>query len=267
MRLKLAYTFLFLAVAGAACSGKPAADPNPKAQRAASQPANPSADNGVRVVSGTVAETMNAASYTYVRVRTADGDVWAASSEFPVAVGDRVRVPLQMAMKDFHSKTLNRDFPKIYFVTQIQREGQAGAQAPSPAGAMMPSHGAASPSASSGAPGALQPATPTIERMEPPPGGMSIANVWAKRASLAGKNVTVRGKVVKFNGEIMGRNWMHIQDGTGDAKDGSNDLTVTSQGVAKVGDVITATGTLAVDKDFGAGYAYKAIVEGATIRQ
>jgi hypothetical protein len=77
--------------------------------------------------------------------------------------------------------------------------------------------------------------------------------------------VTVRGKIVKFNGGILGTNWLHIQDGSGSAKDGSNDLTVTSDGGAAVGDVITATGTIAIDKDFGAGYAYAVILEKATV--
>jgi hypothetical protein len=70
---------------------------------------------------------------------------------------------------------------------------------------------------------------------------------------------------VKFNGGILDRNWLHIQDGSGLAKDGSNDLTITTAASAKVGDIITATGTIATDKDFGAGYAYKVIVEGATV--
>jgi len=75
----------------------------------------------------------------------------------------------------------------------------------------------------------------------------------------------VRGKVVKFNGGIMGRNWIHIQDGTGVAADGTNDLLVTSDAGAKVGDVITVTGTVAIDKDFTAGYAYAVLIEGAKI--
>ena len=55
-------------------------------------------------------------------------------------------------------------------------------------------------------------------------------------------------------------------DGTGAAADGTNDLLVTSDAAAKVGDVITATGTVAVDKDFTAGYAYAVLVEGAILK-
>lgn len=259
LRFVFAVACLVLAVVVGACSNKPA----PGGSSAQPGPQAAPAQNGVRVVSGTVQETMNAASYTYVRVRTSEGEIWAATGQFPVAVGDRVRVPLQMAMKDFHSPTLKRDFPQIFFVTEIEREGQSPSQGQAQT-AMMPSHGAGGQAPAMGAQPAAQ--SMPVPAMEPPAGGMRIADVWARRASLAGQTVTVRGKVVKFNGGILDRNWMHIQDGTGDAKDGSNDLTVTSQGGAKVGDVITATGKLAIDKDFGAGYAYKAIVEGATIK-
>jgi hypothetical protein len=99
-----------------------------------------------------------------------------------------------------------------------------------------------------------------------PEGGTAVADIWANRKSLDGKTVTVRGKVVKFNGGIMGRNWMHIQDGTGKPAEGTHDITVTTDAQAKVGDVVTVTGTVAIDKDFTAGYKYGVIVEGATLK-
>jgi hypothetical protein len=75
----------------------------------------------------------------------------------------------------------------------------------------------------------------------------------------------VRGKVVKVNEMILGVNWIHLQDGSGSADARTNDLTITTEESAKVGDVITATGVLAVDKDFGAGYKYGAIIENAKL--
>ena len=73
------------------------------------------------------------------------------------------------------------------------------------------------------------------------------------------------GTVVKVNNGIMGRNWLHLQDGSGTEAAKTHDITVTTEGEVKVGDVVTATGTLALDKDFGAGYVYDAIIEGATV--
>ena len=77
--------------------------------------------------------------------------------------------------------------------------------------------------------------------------------------ALAGKPVTFRGKVVKTNPDIMGKNWLHVRDGSGE--EGTNDLTITTADTVAVGDVVTAKGKVYVDKDFGAGYAYPVIVE------
>lgn len=92
-----------------------------------------------------------------------------------------------------------------------------------------------------------------------------IATVWKTRATLAGKTVTVRGKVVKFNGGILGVNWIHIQDGSGSEAEHTNDITITSDGGAKVGETITATGVVGINKDLGSGYNYPVIIEKATI--
>jgi hypothetical protein len=242
------------------CS-KPAEQPAPSQAAGASQPAEAAGAPGQQapIVTGPVLETMNAANYTYVRVKTDAGDVWAASSEFKVAVGDRISLALEMPMENFHSQSLNRDFPVIYFTTRIGPEGAVPASASAPA--MMAGHaqtGAADVRASASA-------AQVTEPIQPAPGGTTVANLWANRKSLAGKTVTVRGKVVKFNGGIMGRNWIHIQDGTGSAGDGTHDLLVTTDASANVGDVITATGTVAIDKDFTAGYAYAVLIEGAKI--
>lgn len=94
-------------------------------------------------------------------------------------------------------------------------------------------------------------------------GGVTVADVYARRADLAGQTVKVRGKVVKATAGVMGANWYHIQDGTG--APGANDLTVTTAGTAKVGDVVVIAGTVATDKDFGMGYTYEVIVEKATL--
>jgi hypothetical protein len=252
----------------AACSREPApqaraADPATATAPAAAPASLPAmqpsrtgrGQEGPRTVTGTVVETMNAANYTYVRVKTEDEELWAATGQFDVKVGQRVTVPLEMAMENFHSQTLNRDFPAIYFVSQITREGEPGRAAP--AGGSP--HRTAQPS-----PGDLAPIT---SPMQPPPGGTTVANVWADRKALAGKPVTVRGKVTKYNGGILGVNWVHIQDGTGAAAQKTNDLAITTDDTARVGDIVIATGTLATDKDFGAGYAYPVILEKSTLKR
>ncbi|HEX5819164.1 MAG TPA: hypothetical protein VFY20_09810 [Gemmatimonadales bacterium] len=202
-----------------------------------------------------MAETLDAGNYTYVRLTTASGDVWAATSRFTVSVGDRVTVPVETPMTNFHSATLNRDFATIYFASHIAREGDP-APAVEPAQAPMAGHGTPKPKAPI-----------SNEPVAPAPGGTTVAGVWADSAKLAGKPVTVRGRVVKYNAGILGVNWVHVQDGSGKADDRTNDLTITTTDACAVGDIVTATGTLALNKDFGAGYTYAVILEQATLRK
>ena len=92
---------------------------------------------------------------------------------------------------------------------------------------------------------------------------VKVADIFAKKAELSGKIITVHGKVVKVNLGIMGANWLHVQDGSGEA--GTNDITVTTRGEAKVDDKVIITGTLSTDKDFGSGYKYAVIIENAVV--
>lgn len=95
----------------------------------------------------------------------------------------------------------------------------------------------------------------------------SVSETYEKAGKLDKKPVVVRGKVVKVSTGIMGKNWVHLRDGSGDPGKGTNNLVVTTQDLPKVGDVVTAKGILYKDKDFGAGYKYKVIVEEATVKQ
>lgn len=95
----------------------------------------------------------------------------------------------------------------------------------------------------------------------------NVSETYEKAGKLDKKTVSVRGKVVKVSKGIMGKNWVHLRDGSGDSGKGTNNLVVTTQDDPKVGDVVTAKGTLSKDKDFGAGYLYKVIIEEATVKQ
>lgn len=95
-------------------------------------------------------------------------------------------------------------------------------------------------------------------------GGKTVAEVFAEKDALAGKPVTLRGKVVKANAGIMGKNWIHVRDGSG--AEGTNDLTVTTTTAQpNVGDTVLVTGPVTLNKDFGMGYQYDVIVEDAQV--
>ncbi|MFH1532131.1 MAG: hypothetical protein ABIK09_15510 [Pseudomonadota bacterium] len=93
--------------------------------------------------------------------------------------------------------------------------------------------------------------------------GHSIDELYAQRADLAGKVVKVRGLVVKFSPQIMGTNWVHVQDGTGAA--GSNDLTVTTSEELAIGDSVLIEGPLSVDEVMGHGMKYTVLIQSAKI--
>jgi len=95
-------------------------------------------------------------------------------------------------------------------------------------------------------------------------GGKTVAEVFAEKDQLGGQTVVVRGKVVKTNANIMGKNWLHVRDGSG--AEGANDLTVTTAAeLPQVGDTVVVTGPVTLNKDFGMGYAYDVIVEDAEV--
>jgi len=197
-----------------------------------------------------VLETMSSGGYTYVRVRSGEKEIWAAGPRRAVAVGDRINLPKGMLMESFHSQSLNRTFEAIYFVGAIEVLGDSD-------------HAAAQVAARGGHSGATAPAAVDIGAIEKPEGGSTVAELFADRAEVSGKQILVRGRVVKFNAGIMGRNWIHIQDGTGEA--GSKDLTVTTDATVKLGDVVLVRGKAVTDKDFGAGYQYELVIEEATV--
>jgi hypothetical protein len=99
------------------------------------------------------------------------------------------------------------------------------------------------------------------------PNAKTVAEIVGNPASLKDKNVVVRGKVVKFTPGVLGKNWVHLQDGSGSEKEQTHDVLVTTQDETKIGDVVIASGTVKTDVDLGSGYSYKVLVEDAKLSQ
>jgi hypothetical protein len=246
---------------------------NAPAQTAAQPAAQPAA--APDAWRGTVVETMDSGGYTYVLVDTGSQKVWCATNETPVAVGDKVTIPQGQMMVEFRSATLDRVFPEIWFTSAIWKAGsepQAGAMPQGHGGGMGGMGGAtkaAGDELGAGVNGGTVSGTKLVlddqhvDGVAKAAGGYKVGEIYAKGGELAGKAVKVRGRVVKFTPSIMGTNWMHIQDGSGEGA--TVDLTVTTDAVVAVGDLVVAEGVLAVNKDFGAGYKYAAIIEKASV--
>ena len=245
-----AFVVGLMAFALASCTAEPKQEEAPGGAARAEVPAHgaphsqPQAQQPpAQSATSKVLETMDSGGYTYAKLEIEGKPVWVAGPKTELAVGDQVEMTQGTEMRGFQSPSLNRTFDVIYFVSSWG-EKHANANA-----------GAAAATGDGVASG--------TDLIEPAEGGVTVAGLFADKANLVGKPVVVRGKVVKFNPSIMGRNWLHLQDGTGAA--GTNDITVTTQAAANVGDIVVVRGTLIADKDFGAGYKYDLLIEDAAI--
>lgn len=190
----------------------------------------------------TVKETFDAGGYSYIN---GTNDIWVAVGQKSIVVGKTYFYKDALEMRDFHSKELNRDFPLIYFLNSIS-ETIPGKEQQKPQAQMK------------------KQTTKKIEvSIEKEKGISSIANIFSNKEKFSGKEVKIKGKVAKFNPNIMGKNWIHIQDGS--EFEGSYDLTVTSSEVVSVGQIVELKGIITLNKDFGAGYSYDVIMENAEI--
>lgn len=205
-----------------------------------------------------VKEVIQTSNYTYLRVQKKDLEQWIAIGKMEVKEGDVIYFENGLEMTNFRSPELDRTFESVLFVQEISNEpikqdgmpgGMPGGMGGGKSGEVMGD----------------KPEKPVFEKLDikvdQPEGGTSIGDLYSKRSAFAGKLVTVRGQVTKVNVGIMGRNWVHIQDGTADGE--NFDLTITTGDEPAMGTVVTYYGTLSLKKDFGYGYYYEIIVENA----
>jgi len=193
----------------------------------------------------TVKEVIQASSYTYLNVEENRETFWIAITKKDIEVGAVLYYDDGLEMNNFESKDLQRTFETVYFVQGISDQPTLPGEQQSMAQS--------------------QPQKPTIEKLdvsiEPAKGGISIGTLFANRETYKDQIVKIRGQVTKFNPNIMGKNWIHIQDGSDDS--GNFDLTITTSQIVNVGDVVTFEGKISLNKDFGAGYTYEVIMEEA----
>ena len=195
---------------------------------------------------GVVEKVLQTPSYTYVLLKSGSDTNWVAVSRMEVKAGETLYYNGGLEMNNFHSKSLNRTFKKVALVQEASTNPVAAKKA-NKMGA--------------------QSIKPKIKQekinIKPVNGSITIAELYANKSKYEGKVIKVRGKVTKYNPDIMGKNWIHIQDGT---KSGSNfDLTITTKDRVRMGDVITFEGKITLNKDFGAGYFYPVIMEEAKV--
>ncbi len=208
-----------------ACSTPDAVVPTPPAPVATT----PEGDGFANIGPARVVEAVHGDGRSYLHIEEAGYDFWVSVPKLEVKAEDRVllgRGPLQATLT---SAELGREFKPITVIEAVR---------------------VAAPEEAAGA------LTPLV-------GGVSVADVYARKTELAGKLVKVRGRVVKANKGIFGKNWYHLRDGTGAEE--TNDLTVTGLAEVDVGDTVVAQAPLVLDRDLGFGYFFSVILEDAEI--
>ena len=205
-------------------------------------------------VYGKVTEILNATGYTYIQIDDGKTLTWAAGPTTPINKGDMIAFDTGMPMRDFHSKSMNRDFDVLYFVDRFI-DDKVKSKATTETG-----HDSIQQQSQPHGKIAQQHATEAVKGIKKIKGGYTIAEILINKQSLKDKTTLVRGKVTKFTGGILGKNWLHIRDSST-----LDDLTVTTNSTVKIGDIIVAEGKLGLDKDFSYGYVYPVILEDAKI--
>jgi hypothetical protein len=299
--MKMAYVLIAVVGASAAVgavqsiagSTTPSTTPPPSAAVQAAPAPEMDGDEALAAapseISGEILELTEVPNYSYYRIGSKGSEgVWVAVPSAKLKVGDKARVGGAMKMTNFKSTTLNRTFPEIYFGSLVP-EGAPAARPKSPHGAGSDPHGGMgadthggmppaghgdmgmSPPAAGGDPhgGAVNAASPVeikpVDRATGP-NGKTVAEVIGQRKALEGKTVRIHATVVKSTPGVMGKTYLHLRDGSGEAGAGTHDVTATTDATPAVGDVITLEGTVVLDRDIGAGYKFPTLVDNGKIQ-
>ena len=248
------------------------------------------------LLKASIVEFKDVKNYTYLNLEDSTGQIWAALPKIPVEKGQEIEISNIIVMKDFNSKTLDKTFDVILFAVPSTEKNAYSAQHEAMPDKMMPktpssdmmSGGMPPDMMSGGMPPDMMSGGMPPDAYLPGQGMMTgktetipqnikvskaegkdaytIEEIYSKKETLKNNPVRVRAKIVKFLPNIMGKNWIHIQDGTGKAEDANYDITVAGLETANVGDEVIVYGTLAVNKDLGSAHTFAVIIEDASIQ-
>jgi hypothetical protein len=287
-----------LALAGARHSNSLSATVEPALTAAAAElPDNAPADDA-QGLKGEVLETLPVAKYTYLRLATAAGEVWAAVPSAAVALHSQVQIADATPMQDFKSSTLKRTFKVIYFGTLAGPSAAPAGTGKAPELRAVADNEPLPPGhpdlGSAATADSLPPGHPSLNEAAPfdapshptqlagvsagneaplpdPPSERAlgknaylVAELVAARNKLAGRSVRVRGEVTKVT-DVQDHAFFHIRDASLGPDGQPADIVVTSAARPKRGDIATFEGVLRADVDVGIGYKYPALLENATI--
>ena len=203
-------------------------------------------------ISGTVLEIQEVEHYTYLRLQTSDGEIRPAFPKTAVKPGAQVTVVNLSSMDGFESPSLHRTFDRIVFGRLAESDETA-----------MPRDMAAMHSDLGKSSGVAEVKVAKATGAD----ACTVAEVVENTPALKEHVVTIRGRVVKFTPDVLGKNWLHLRDGSGSAADGSDDILVVTEDDARIDDVVVVKGVVRTDRDLGSGYSYKVLIEEARLRR
>jgi hypothetical protein len=198
---------------------------------------------------GIVTEVLQTDRYTYLELDDHAEKYWIAVTRQPINVGEKIVFSDGILKNNFESKEFNRIFETIYLVSRFQRLG------------IKSSVPAESVESQDNSPAADHDHVHSDQESTLPGGSVSIDELISNSAAYSEKKVEVTGTVVKVNYNIMGRNWVHIRN-----QAGNPELTITTTEQVTEGDRVTFEGVIHTQRDFGAGYYYEVIMEGAVLK-
>lgn len=257
-RNRLWFPILGALVLFSACQSQPGTNTNANASTTSS--------NFHKVV---VQEVLQTSQYTYLRAKESDKEVWLAAPSMQAKAGDTYYYEGGIQMTKFESKELNRVFESIILLEKINTEPKASAVAATN-NTTAPAADYHTGTDQQGVPATSEQYTrtpPNIEKKDvkvaAAKGGITIGELFAKKDSYAGKTVKIKGQVTKYTPAVMGKNWIHIQDGT--ESGGKFDLAITSDAEVNMGDQVTFEGQIGLNKDLGYGYFFDVLMENAKL--
>lgn len=192
-----------------------------------------------------VEEVLPTARYVYLKVLEGDQSYWIATRKQEIQLGGIYYYRNGLLKTNFESKEHQRVFDKIYLVSNLVSENHGSDQRQ-----QIETH--------SDEPASF-PGTAT-----PPPsaaGVTSLGDILDNPKAYEGRTVRVSGACVKINSQIMGRNWVHLEDGS----QGDYDFVITTNDYVAQGAAVTLEGVVSLDRDFGSGYRYALIIENGKV--
>ncbi len=188
-----------------------------------------------------VKEVLNTSKYSYLRVEENNEEYWIAILKREITIGETYTFQGGILKRNFYSQEYDRIFDKVYLVSGIS-DASGKKTSTTPTSSTSPK------------------VDIDVSNINLAEGAVKISNIIQQKDKYANKHIKITGKCVKLNPNIMNRNWVHISDGSG------QNLVVTTNEVISLGALVNLEGTISLDRDFGAGYKYDIIMEGAVLK-